>query len=196
MDRREKGIIRLVNRNIAGARNIMEAWEYLQDFDWIMLQETWIERKNIKDTINRLDGRCEWWIKEAVWEEAKKKAKGEQVIGLRKENEIFEIKEWEFGGIIKEERLKIIIITVYNNKKMEKLKESLDEIMEEKLKAERNLIIVGDWNARIGVERARTEISKNEEWRRKSEDKTLNNEGRKMSELCEEYGLTVMNGVE
>lgn len=40
MDRRENGIIRLVNRNIAGARNIMEAWEYLQDFDWIILQRT------------------------------------------------------------------------------------------------------------------------------------------------------------
>lgn len=61
-------------------------------------------------------------------------------------------------------RARIIIITVYNNKK-KKLKESLDEIMEEKLKEEGNLIIAGDWNARIGVESARMEISKDEEWR-------------------------------
>lgn len=60
----------------------MEAWKYLQDFDWIILQETWIERKNIKNTINSLDGRYDWWIK-AVREEVRR-AKGKQVIGLMK----------------------------------------------------------------------------------------------------------------
>lgn len=59
------------------------------------------------------------------------------------------MEEWDFGFIIKEVRARIIIITVYNNKK-KKLRESLDEIMEEKLKEEGNLIIAGDWNARIG----------------------------------------------
>lgn len=77
---------------------------------------------------------------------------------------------------------------------MTKLRESLDTIMEENLKEEGSLIIIGDWNARIGEENARIEIKKEEDWKRKSEDKTLNNEGKKMLDFCEEYGITIMNG--
>lgn len=32
-ERRKEGITRLVNWNIAGAKNITEAWEYFPDFD-------------------------------------------------------------------------------------------------------------------------------------------------------------------
>lgn len=52
-----------------------------------------------------------------------------------------EVEEWDF--IIKERRVKTIVITVYNNIKVKKLREILDEVMEEKLE-KGNLIIVGD----------------------------------------------------
>lgn len=116
------------------------------------------------------------------------------MIGLRKGSGNFEVEEWDYGLIMKEKGSRIKIITVYNNKKVTKLRESLDTIMEKNLNEEGSLIIIGDWNARIGEENARIEIKKEENWKRKSEDKTLNNEGKKMLDFCKEYGITIMNG--
>lgn len=59
-------------------------------------------------------------------EGARGRAKGGQVIGLRKGSGNFEVKEWDYGLIMKEKRSRIKIITVYNNKKVTKLKESLE----------------------------------------------------------------------
>lgn len=44
------------------------------------------------------------------------------------------------------------------------------------------------------MEGARTEITEDNEWNRQSQDEMLNTEGKRFLDLCEEYGLTVLNG--
>lgn len=45
---RREGTRKLVSWNIAGAKNIREAWDYDPEYDWIMLQETWMEEKMLE----------------------------------------------------------------------------------------------------------------------------------------------------
>ena len=52
---------------------------------------------------------------------------------------------------------------------------------------------MGDWNRRIGREQGRAYDINETEWVRNSEDEMVNQEGIKLLELCEDYGLTILN---
>lgn len=65
--------------------------------------------------------------------------------------------------------------------------------MEENSSIAEKIIIVGDLNARVGE---RNIVGVNEEGRlkRKSKDKVLNSEGKKLLKMCKELELRIMNG--
>lgn len=130
-------------------------------------------------------------------EHKKGRAKGGIITGIRKgiEGEGDEGNVVEKEGI-QERHVKIEedtwdVFIVYNREgKAEKLKE-LDESIEER--KEGLLLILGDFNARIGEE-GEIGLETGEEEARKSMDKFRNKEGEKLIELTEERGWVILNG--
>ena len=70
-------------------------------------------------------------------------------------------------------------MTIYNGKAMKKTRKEIEKYIKEEEKE--NLIIGGDWNARTG--RRGIGYHEGEYKERKSEDKTLNNEGKKLIKM-------------
>ena len=79
------------------------------------------------------------------------------------------------------------IINVYNNTCLLNMKSELTKLVEES--NDRNIILGGDWNARIGTLCA---SQMNEE--RSTKDKRINEEGIKWSDFVNAKGLTLLNG--
>lgn len=84
------------------------------------------------------------------------------------------------------------IIVTYNNVGINKITKDLRIIVEKGIENGEKVIIVGDLNARIGTEQVAMEGDSDAI--RKSEDKIINAEGKKLLEFCEEYGGRVKNG--
>lgn len=106
------------------------------------------------------------------------------------------VDEWDFdlvarGGIAREP---VTLITVYNNVGVGNLRSSSEKLTHEIERRGDKILIVGDWNARIGKEQRRTDKHEDDEWHRNSEDKTLNWEGRRLLDICGEMGWTILNG--
>lgn len=182
--------------NIAGLYNKNEQfWDYVRDFDFIGLIETWVDERQWKKIEDRLPGNFNWKCKFAVKEKNKGRAKGGIITGVNKGIEERDVKERgdensqerriEFGD--KEWR----ILTVYS-REMKKTREIIESLIE-KDKEER-LIIGGDFNARIGKEGSFSNMEKEEKDVRNSKDKVKNAEGRKLLEMVEENGWEILNG--
>lgn len=183
--------------NISGLDKGKETWSFIEKHDIIILLETWLEKTKEENRLKKLNKSFEWYTKPAYREKKKGRAKGGQLIGLRKGNNVeFKTEEWEYGVKItyKKGEEEGLIISVYNNEGMTKTSEKLQGIIEENITDGKPMMIIGDLNARIGTEPARTDMEGEEEWERNSEDPTTNNEGKKLLRLCQEYGLTAMNG--
>jgi len=86
------------------------------------------------------------------------------------------------------------IVGVYVNRDLERKLEELKEWMDEREKGVKT-IIGGDFNARTGVEGGKVE---GEDWEegmyRRSMDKTISKEGRRLVECIRERGWWVLNG--
>ncbi|XP_053596226.1 golgin subfamily A member 6-like protein 22 [Microplitis demolitor] len=81
--------------------------------------------------------------------------------------------EWKYGMMLEESKESESIITVYNNVGMSKLETELRRQIEECANRDESVMIIGDFNARIGEENV-----------------TGEDEGR----MCDELGLCVWNG--
>ena len=53
---------------------------------------------------------------------------------------------------------------------------------------------MGDWNAKIGEMALRTENNEMKQNQRPTMDPTVNEEGKRMLELMDDMGLTILNG--
>lgn len=84
------------------------------------------------------------------------------------------------------------IIVVYNNGKIKEMTRKLKEVAEKLGECGEQVVIVGDMNARIGHWQIREEGEA--ERGRQSMDKTVNYEGKKLVECCEEIGGRILNG--
>lgn len=170
--------------------------DYLGGFDIIALQETWLEREGERDTIRKLDKNFRWIAKAAEREKTKGRAKGGVLVGIRKEIEIDRVDEWKYGLILKEIHIekekKANIVVIYNNGKMKDVKDELEEVIDELVIEGNTIIIIGDFNARIGKWKINEEGELIES--RGSADERLNTEGKRLLELCESTGANIKNG--
>lgn len=150
------------------------------------------EWNNIKD---RLPKTHNWNYNKAIRIKKRSIANGDLILRIRKDWEVegssltwINRKEISVPKIIGKEK-NIFIISVYNAGNWKKIEKII------KVKANERkgdiVIIVGDFNARIGEE----EGNEKEGWEvgRKNKDKKKNKKGRKFIELIEEIGEHILN---
>ncbi|XP_066596130.1 golgin subfamily A member 6-like protein 22 [Prorops nasuta] len=198
-DGKEKGGgIEIAFWNVAGVTNKDEDfWQRIGRWDVVCLVETWLEEKGWNALRKKLPKGFEWWVQWARRQEKKGRAKGGIVMGVkegikgkrkgeeREEEGIMEI-EVKIG---KEEWR---IIGVYVGKGMRNIEDGLRRVVERE--QGKKCMIGGDWNARIGETREEEGEEGRTETGRRSKDKVVNAEGRRMMELMGEMGLEVFNG--
>ena len=80
----------------------------------------------------------------------------------------------------------------HNNEVRRKLVMALSD-----LESEKNVIIMGDVNGRIGTMGSRIQVGENDfvEVKRGSDDGVVNDEGRELLDLLATFGMVVINGV-
>jgi len=91
------------------------------------------------------------------------------------------------------------IIAVYNNLGLVEVKNCWQKLEEDTQLKDEKILLIGDFNARVGlemdVERQIWEAMSFEgSHKRRSKDKTLNAEGKKLVEWCDKNSLLVLNG--
>lgn len=62
----EEAVINGVLRNLAGGKKIRGCWDFLKEFDIIIILETWVEEVKEEDFIRNLDNDYIWKSKSAV----------------------------------------------------------------------------------------------------------------------------------
>lgn len=178
--------------NIAGLKGKdAEFWKYLGAFDVIGLTETWVEEKDWNKVKKRLPKGWNWKCQEAVRDCKRERAKGRIVTGVRKELEGGEL--WEKEGVVVR---KIVIEgdewkigTIYNRGGVREGLEKVGEMIKEE---EENMMIIGDFNARI--EKMGSIEDWNERKGRNSKDERVNREGQWLMEMVADRGWMVING--
>ena len=191
----KKSGVNVVTWNIAGFAKIKEAWEFLEEKDIIIVQETWLEQENEEKKVELLNNNYMWATKAAVRENKKGRAKGGLIVGIKKTLKELQVKEWKYGLVIdglKTGDRDIKMIAGYNNSGMSEFLDKMSEIIDEAAMEGKELVIVGDLNARIGVNN--NENNEKDEIERKSEDLVYNTEGKKLIQFCRDKGLEVKNG--
>lgn len=174
----------------------MSARNYLDKFDVVAAQETWLVKEREKEWLNKLDKKYKWGFKAAAKENKKGRAMGGVLIGVKKGIKLKEIEEWGYGLTIKGVNIdiekKMNIIVVYNNIGMRGITEELKKEVENSVMEGNAVLVIGDFNARIG--RWNLNIENEMVENRNSEDDITNAEGKKLLDFCEEIGGTIKNG--
>jgi exonuclease III len=184
--------MKIVYWNVQGLRRkAKEISNYLEHYDIIALTETWIEENDYQATERNLPKEYHWHWTSAVRRKARGRAAGGLVIGIRGDIEHKDF-SCNMNGCWSSIMAKLggvwyRIINIYNNTSLAHLKNEITGLIEES--QERNLIIGGDWNARIGTLCA---ANSNEE--RSTKDKRINEEGSRWADLVNAKGLTLLNG--
>ena len=187
--------IRICFWNIAGVTNKDEdTWRYLEGFDIVGLVETWMEEGRWKRVEDKLSKKFTWKCVPADREEKRGRARGGIVIAIKKRIDGVKVREISKRTVEIEltrtkERWRIFVI--YSQKIEETLEELKREIKEEK---EGHLMIGGDFNARTGNEGGPIYGMEKERETRKSKDRIINREGRRLIEAMRERGWMIMNG--
>lgn len=87
---------------------------------------------------------------------------------------------------------RISVVVIYNNGKIKEAIEGMRKIVEEWQGRGETVLMMGDFNARVGKWLISGEGKACES--RESEDKKLNNDGIKLIDFCEEVGGIIKNG--
>lgn len=171
--------------------------EYFEKFDIIMLIETFVEAKNTSQMEERLPGGYEWRWTPANRDLARGRPWGGALIGVKEDIGI--VGHWgeeKLGSSAVEVKIgeeEYYFMNLYNRKGIETIKQKVIRHMERN--GTKKCLILGDWNAKIGRMGKRKEAF---EWKeameRNTMDDTVNEEGRRMMELLNELGLSVLNG--
>lgn len=173
-----------------------EFWSYIKGFDFISLNETWLEEKGWERIKWKLPRTHEWKCSFARKSRKRGRAKGGFIIGKRlgwgEESSVL-IKYEEEGIVLSEiyrEGESLGIISVYNVGRWKVIADSIDGLVEDRER--KGVIIGGDFNIRTGVGGG---IGVDEEENKRfSKDKTIGNEGRNLIEWVGEKGWYIMNG--
>ncbi|XP_032690078.1 uncharacterized protein LOC116853231 [Odontomachus brunneus] len=163
------------------------------------MMETWLDRKGWERIKGKLPKEYTWKVQEAKRRNRKGRACGGMLMGIRKGMEIEEEEGEEEEGrikcVVRVGGRKWRIVGVYVNGDMDRKMEGVKGWMEER-EGDRRTIIGGDFNARTGEEGGGEEVEENKgiEKGRKSKDKVVNKEGRKLIQVIEERGWQILNG--
>lgn len=188
--------IKCLNWNVAGIANTWKAKRYIENFDIIMLQETWVEKDKEKGWVRKLSKKHKWSAMVAERIKKKGRAKGEVIVGISKEEKYEGMEEWKYG--LKIRRIKVgrgdnvNVVVIYNNGKTKEMLEEIRKTIEEWIRNGETVILIGDFNARIGT----CQINKEGEVddNRESEDKKCNREGMQLLCFCKEIEGVIRNG--
>lgn len=162
-----------------------ELHSYLNEFDVIILVETFVEEKNYAKIQRHLPSNYTW-----IWTAANRtlqrgRASAGLVMGIKKEHSFsgyWDDKEQSLNGVsVVLNGVDIDIVGVYNRNGLRKIKDVLDPRLEQ-TRNKRSLIL-GDWNARTG------KISG-----RESRDTTEDKEGVEFVDWMEDCGYEILNG--
>ncbi|CAG5099976.1 Protein of unknown function, partial [Cotesia congregata] len=121
---------------------------------------------------------------------------GGQLVGIKKSlGAEWRVAEWEYGFIIKF-RAEKCIISVYNNINMSILEPKLKELLEISMCEFDSIIICGDMNARVGSAQMCNGMDECEcrVQSRRTQDESINENGKKLIKIGEEMGLMLLNG--
>ena len=92
---KHSGLVNVLSWNIAGVKNIFEAWDFIKNFDLVIIQETCSEKSNESYVLNRLSKEFSWTTKPAIRVSKKGRAKGGTLIAIKKVGQTgTTIKEW------------------------------------------------------------------------------------------------------
>ncbi|XP_029163724.1 golgin subfamily A member 6-like protein 22, partial [Nylanderia fulva] len=179
-------------------------WKGLEEWEVIVLTETWMEEKSWKKVRRMLPKGYIWGVQGASRKNERGRAIGGMIMGMRKEiaekGEEMEMEKEGFAiGRVKVGGERWRVIGIYAGQGIEKACKEMEQWTEEK-ENEVYTIIGGDFNARTGEEggRVRGEENVEEEGlgesKRKSKDRVINAEGRKLLEFLGEKGWSILNG--
>ena len=173
-----------------------EIGSYLNEFELIILSETWIEKNNTQNLEQYLPKTYIWKWTHAKRENVKGRAIGGNLLGIRNTIEFKNF--WDCPEkCVTTVEIKIKcewwkIIAVYNRSGLLDIRSTLLEQLENN-KGQRCLLM-GDLNCRIGTLGGKFENSEGELLPRNTKDKFHNKEGEIWVDLLDEYGLTILNG--
>ncbi|XP_053596243.1 cilia- and flagella-associated protein 251-like [Microplitis demolitor] len=132
---------------------VEKAATMMEENEIVVLVETWVMEDKVEITCERLSKEFKWWAKPATREKQRGRAKGGHIIGIKKNCKLkWEVREWKYGMMLEESKESESIITVYNNVGMSKLETELRRQIEECANRDESVMIIGDFNARIGEE--------------------------------------------
>lgn len=153
-----------------------------------MDEERW---KKIKD---KLPKNLNWRCRPATRENKKEKARGGIMTGISKKIENLEYREQSENVVewrLRHNRKQWRVMTVYS----QNVKEVMNSILDRIEKNEEDVLIIGgDCNARTENEGGWINEDFERENSRKSKDKIINSEGRRLISKSEEREWTILNG--
>ncbi|KAK9304981.1 hypothetical protein QLX08_003837 [Tetragonisca angustula] len=76
---------------------IQEITDFIRDFDLIVSQETWIEKKDLQGLMWKLDERFYWAANATIRSKARGRASGGQLLGIKKNLKWGPEEELEYG---------------------------------------------------------------------------------------------------
>ncbi|KAL6416732.1 hypothetical protein ACFW04_013190 [Cataglyphis niger] len=171
----------------AGIKNKnRDFWREVEEWDVVMLSETWLDRKGWDSARGYLPKAYRWKVQLAERRNKKGRAIGGMLLGIKKELKVEEVKVIKRNGLLevelKVEDRKWNVIGVYVRGDLEKKLEELSEWMERK--EENGCILIGG-----------TLTQEQEEGvGRRSRDKRINKEGKELLRWIEKAGWTIFNG--
>lgn len=165
----------------------------MEDFEVIILVETFVEEKNYQKIENALPNAYNWTWMKAERSKIRGRASGGMIYGIKQvhssKDHWQDATNWTAGATVMIGGAKIDIMGVYNRTGVAQLKTNLSKRLE--ASKGRSCLLMGDWNARAGT---LSGIEEEDGGKRESMDNALDKEGIEMIELMEEFGFGILNG--
>jgi hypothetical protein len=192
--------------NVQGIKNKeYDFWDFINNYDIVLLCETWLESKDESVMMKKMSGDYKWFWEPAVRTSTRGRASGGFLVGIGKN--IFErvgVSPIKHGMLVEVEGKReesFCIFFCYRQASMQKIKADWTGLVMEKIEEGYEIVMVGDWNARVGGLGGEVD----ESWEildvdsrgladRSSKDARINRDGMTLMKWMTEMGFTILNG--